>query len=80
MVYLILIVALIILRFSLSKFKSKKAYYLLCYAGATVPLVLLISGLIPKNAISLFIGGFCFLYFAMLAGIGVKKDKKNFFQ
>ena len=67
---MMIIIAAVALRFILPKFKGKKSYYLLCYLGATAPLLLLITEVIPQGAISVIVAGFCLFYFAILAGRG----------
>lgn len=75
MILLMMIIAAVALRFILPKFKGKKSYYLLCYLGATAPLLLLIIEVIPQSAISVTVAGFCLFYFAILSGRGGKGDK-----
>ena len=75
MILLMMIIAAVALRFILPKFKGKKSYYLLCYLGATAPLILLIIEVIPQGAMSVIVAGFCLFYFAILSGRGSKGDK-----
>lgn len=75
MAILILTVFLIILRLTALKLKSSKIYYLICYLGATVPLLLLTIEVIPQGIISIAIAGFSLFYFAILSGRN-DKDKR----
>lgn len=70
MILLMMIITAVVLRFVLPKFKGKRSYYALCYLGATIPLLLLIAEVIPQDAASVIVAGFCLFYFAILSGRG----------
>jgi hypothetical protein len=77
MTYLIMIFAIVSFRFFLSKIKRGRTYELLRYIGGATPLVLLITEVIHKDALTIIIAGFCMFYFAIFSGRPDNKDTKS---
>jgi hypothetical protein len=74
MIYLVMICAILGLRFLLSKTKNAAAYEFLRYLGGATPLVLLITEIIHKDVLTIIIAGFCMFYFAIFSGRPKKKS------